>query len=145
MNFKFYNILLLKGYNIFVEDFLFFHLSTNVLWMNMDRVDAKQVINGYYSRSVLVELSECLQNDLLSFLVEFSSNSNQKLVDVDTSISIFVKVVEQLAGFSFINIDSVLSESYEELFSVDFSVTIVWVKNSKCSSKSIKILTNFII
>ena len=105
---------------------LLFGLAASLnLRVEFSVVNTNQVINSEFSRSISIDLLECLKNEIFSELVHLSSDSIDELIEVDVAVSVAVEVIKKLLNFVIFEASAEISESVLKFFRVKLSVSVV--------------------
>ena len=88
-------------------------------------IDTNEVVDGDIARHVLVEFVEGLRDEILSEVVHLTTDSVDKLVEVDLTITSAVKVAEQLADLIISEPSTKVPHCILELFRIELPVPIV--------------------
>ena len=105
---------------------LLFGLAASLnLRVEFSVVNTNQVINSEFSRSIPIDLLECLKNEIFSELVHLSSDSIDELIEVDVAVSVAVEVIKKLLNFVIFEASAEISESVLKFFRVKLSVSVV--------------------
>lgn len=105
---------------------LLFGLAASLnLRVEFSVINTNQVINSEFSRSIPIDLLECLKNEIFSELVHLSSDSIDELIEVDVAVSVAVEVIKKLLNFVIFEASAEISESVLKFFRVKLSVSVV--------------------
>ena len=112
----------------------FTHFRWNYLRMLWAVIDLSDFCNINDSSSFFVKFLKCLVNVGLSSIIWFSSECNEKLSEVDHSIVVFLKEIENHILILLWKVDTTFSHSKEEVVFVDFVFSVIGRKLSEYSS-----------
>jgi hypothetical protein len=69
-------------------------------------------------------------------LIQLPTNADEKFIEVDTSIAIFVEIGKE-SGILFVGqLDTILAKAYHEFLGINLLVAVITVEGTECSAKT---------
>ena len=119
----------------FIQDLVPRHCSILKFRMHTYIIHSIQICFLYCPWTIFIKLQKRFINYRLTFVIQGSSNSNKEFCKINISISISIKESEQFVTFISWKLYSNLPKTYCKLFSINFPVSVIWIKLSESSTK----------